>query len=154
MRISQYAYFSLTSDTVTAAEITAWLGIEPDVILVRGARDAVQVIPRAHSWSVRARRDNRPIDEMIAELVRRMTPVTEAIAALVREMPVQARLQLVRRFDDPDGDEDEATTPEMAARGWEKPGGQHHLLGWHLGRQTLDFLEKVRAELDVDEYGE
>jgi hypothetical protein len=46
VRVSQYASFSLSSETVTAATITGRLGIEPDKILVRGARDAARVIPR------------------------------------------------------------------------------------------------------------
>jgi hypothetical protein len=153
VRISQYAYFSLSSETVTAATITGKLGIEPDEILVRGARDAARVIPRAHDWAVRARRENRPIGDMVTELLQRLDPVIEKIAIIVREMPVQARLQLVRNLDDSEGSEDEGTTPEIAARGWEKVGGQHHLLGWHLDRRTLDFLERTNAELDVDEYG-
>lgn len=153
VRISQYVYFSLSSDSVTAATITARLDIEPDRISVRGARDAVRVLPRAHRWSVYARRDNRPIDDMITEIVQRLDPVVGDIAALVRELPVHAQLQLVRKFDDPEGDEDEGTPPQLAARGIEKVDGQHHLLGWHLDRQTLDFIDTVRAELDVDEYG-
>lgn len=153
MRISQYAYFSLSSETVTAAAITGKLGIEPDKILVRGARDAARVIPRVHDWRVRVRGDNRPINDMLAELIQRLDPVVGTIATVVREMPVQARLQVVRKFDDPDGVEDEGTTPQMAARGWEKVEGQHHLLGWRLDRQTLDFLQRTSAELDVDEYG-
>lgn len=153
MRISQYAYFSLTSEKVTAAAITGWLGIEPDRILVRGARDAIQVLPRTHQWRVQARAENVPIGLMITELTRRLDPVIEKIAAIMRELPIDAQLQLVRKFDDAEGVEDEGTTPEMAAQGLEKLGGQHHLLGWHLDRRTLDFLEKTRAELNVDEYG-
>jgi len=153
MRNSQYACFSLSSETVTAATITARLGVEPDKILVRGARDAARVIPRVHEWSVMARLNNRPVNDMLTELLRRLEPVIATIATVVREMPVQARLQLVRTFDDPEGVDDEGATPEMAVRGLEKLGGQHHLLGWHLDRQVLDFLEKTNAELDVDEYG-
>lgn len=153
VRISQYAYFSLSSETVTAATITGSLGIEPDEIKVRGARDAARVIPRAHEWRVTARRDNCSVNDMVSELLQRLDPVIEKIATIVREMPVQARLQLVRVFDDPEGVEDEGTTPEMAARGWEKLDGQHHLLGWRLDRQTLAYLERTDAELDVDEYG-
>jgi hypothetical protein len=153
VQISQYAYFSLSSETVTAATVTGRLGIEPDKILVRGARDAARVIPRTHEWSVAARRDNRRLNDMISELIERLNPVVEKIATLVRDMPVQARLQIVRNFDDTEGLADEGTTPEMAAQGWEKLSGQHHLLGWHLDRQALDFLMRTSAEFDVDEYG-
>ena len=90
---------------------------------------------------------------MVTELLQRLDPIIEKVATIVREMPVQARLQLVRTFDDPEGVEDEGTTPEMAARGWEKLDGQHHLLGWRVDRPTVDFLKITNAELDVDEYG-
>jgi hypothetical protein len=153
VQIKQYVYFALDSESVTAATITGRLGFEPDEIRVRGARDAERVIPRTHSWKVQSRLTNRPIDEMLAELLARLAPVEDQIAALVQETAVQARIQVVRKFNDPDGDEDEGTPPELAAKGWEKLGGQHHLLGWHLERQTLDFLQKTHAELDVDEYG-
>jgi hypothetical protein len=153
VQIKQYMYFALDSESVTAATITARLGFEPDEILVRGARDAERVIPRVHSWEVQSRLTNRPIDEMITELLAQLAPVEDQIAALVHEMAVQARIQLVRTFNDPEGDEDEGTPPDLAAKGWEKLGGQHHLLGWHVDRQALDFLQKTHAELDVDEYG-
>jgi hypothetical protein len=38
-------------------------------------------------------------------------------------------------------------------REFERLSGQHQLLGWHLGRNILDFLRDVDAEMDFDEYG-
>jgi hypothetical protein len=35
----------------------------------------------------------------------------------------------------------------------EKLSDQHQLLGWHLDRGVVQFLDEVDAELDVDEYG-
>jgi hypothetical protein len=31
--------------------------------------------------------------------------------------------------------------------------GQHQLLGWHLDRETLQFILGIGAAIDVDEYG-
>lgn len=153
MKLSQSVYFALSSETVTAAEITARLGVEPDEILVRGSRDAVRVVPRVHEWSVLARHTHKPVDEQVTEVVDRLAALADRIGSMVGEIPVRARLQVVRNFDDPSGDEDEGTPAGLAARGLEKLEGQHHLLGWHLDRGVLSFLEKTRAELDVDEYG-
>ena len=41
MRVRQYAYFALISNTLTASEITGRLGIEPDAISVRGSQTLI-----------------------------------------------------------------------------------------------------------------
>jgi hypothetical protein len=62
---------------------------------------------------------------------------------------VVAVLQIVRYLDDDNGDEEQLT----GVGDLEKLSGQHQLLGWHLGRRVVQFLDEVDAELDVDEYG-
>jgi hypothetical protein len=59
-------------------------------------------------------------------------------------------LQLVRFFDDEDGEEEELSPPDAPLQ---KLSGQHQLLGWHLDRDSLGFLAHVGAEIDADEYG-
>jgi len=58
-----------------------------------------------------------------------------------------------RSFDGPEGVEDDGAPPELAAEGWKKVDGEHHLLGWRIDRQALSFLLDTGADLDVDEYG-
>jgi hypothetical protein len=49
VRIRQYTYFALKSETLPAETITARLGIEPDA--VRGARRVDPPVPACHSWA-------------------------------------------------------------------------------------------------------
>ncbi len=59
-------------------------------------------------------------------------------------------LQLVRYFDDEDGEEEELSPSDAPLR---KLAGQHQLLGRHLEADSLRFLARVRAAIDADEYG-
>ena len=59
-------------------------------------------------------------------------------------------LQLVRYFDDHEGEEEELSPPHAPL---EKLAGQHQLLRWHVERDSLQFLARVGAEIDADEYG-
>ncbi|MGI5200789.1 DUF4279 domain-containing protein [Spirillospora sp. CA-108201] len=154
MRISQYAYFAVKSTRMSPAEITARLGVDPDESVVRGGRDARPPRPR-HVWRVVCRRPHLTVDEQIARIVDRLFEHAERIGALVAELDradgeiCTGTLQVVRVFEDPEGEEDDLTGP---GEGMEKLAGQHRLLGWHLDARTLEFLRLTRAELDVDEY--
>jgi hypothetical protein len=59
-------------------------------------------------------------------------------------------LQLVRQFDDDEGEEEELSPPDAPLQ---KLAGQHQLLGWHLEADSVGFLARVGAEIDCDEYG-
>lgn len=155
MRISQYAYFAVRSRRMSADEITARLGIDPDERVVRGGRDARPPRPARHVWRVVCRKPHLTVDEQIARVVDRLFEHAGTIGALVAELDradgeIHAgTLQVVRVFEDPQGEEDDLTGP---VEGLEKLAGQHRLLGWHLDARTLEFLRLTRAELDVDEY--
>ncbi|HEX2313737.1 MAG TPA: DUF4279 domain-containing protein [Thermomonospora sp.] len=147
MRVSQYAYFALRSTRMSADEITARLGVEPDERRVRGSRPA-------HAWRIVCREPALTVDEQITRIIDRLYEHAERIGALAVELdraegePPAARLQVVRVFEHPDGDEDE----DVVGQGLEKLPGQHRLMGWHLDARALEFLRLTRAELDVDEY--
>ncbi|MEW2330033.1 DUF4279 domain-containing protein [Micromonospora chersina] len=155
MLISQYAYFKLASVRVTAAEITARLGIDPDEVSVRGSRLAQPPRPATHMWQIVCREPGLTVDEQIKHIVDRLSPHAERIGALAAELdridgePGASVLQVVRVFEHPDGEQEDLTSP---VEDFEKLPGQHQLLGWHLDSQTLEFLRLTRAELDVDEY--
>jgi hypothetical protein len=152
-------YFRIWSDTITSSDITARLGIEPDDFKVRGSRSQNPPIPRLHQWSVNCDEPSLRIDDQIAMVVTRLEPYRSKIADLSLELASEnslggAELQVVRYFDDQDGEEEfqrEALLPDGSVL--ETLPGQHQLLGWHLDATTLDFLQAVRAEVDVDEYG-
>jgi hypothetical protein len=63
---------------------------------------------------------------------------------------VSARLQVVRELNADDGEEDVVIEADGQI---EDLSRQHRLLGWHVERSVLEFLNEVRADLDVDEYG-
>ncbi|BCY11675.1 DUF4279 domain-containing protein [Actinoplanes sp. L3-i22] len=140
MQVSQYAYFGLFSRGISAAEMAAVLGIEPDEITVRGSRRTEpKVVPVRHCWRVVCREPGLSVDEQVAHIVERLGPHTAAIAALVGRLGAEedgggAVLEVVRYFNE-DG-----------------RGDTSNLFGWHLGRAVLDFLQATGAVLDVDEY--
>ncbi|XVQ14103.1 DUF4279 domain-containing protein [Spirillospora sp. CA-255316] len=156
MRVSQYAYFALHSSVVSAAEMAAGLGLEPDEVLVRGSRTADPPRPARHTWKIVCRDRGLRVDEQIDRIVGRLGPYRDRIVALTRDLAVHdpehggAVLEIVRHFDHPDGEEEELSPP--GAEPW-KLAGQHQLLGWGLDRRVLEFLLATGAYLDVDEYG-
>jgi len=153
--VSQYAYFALTSNHVTAAEITARLGIEPDEVVVRGSRQMEPPLPAAHRWRISCRRPHLSVDQQIGAIVDRLFVHAGRIGELVAELdhidggPGGSVLQVVRVFEHPAGEAEDLTGP---AENLHKLPGQHQLLGWHLDTRTTEFLGLTRAELDVDEY--
>jgi hypothetical protein len=159
MKIRQYAYFGFWSDETTASDITARLGIEPDGFLVKGSRVANPPRPRYHKWRVECDRKGSSVEDQIKVVIEKLIPKKAAIAALVAHLknevdPGGAYLQIVRYFNDEDGEEEasgQVTFPDESE--FEKLPGQHQLLGWHLGRDVLDFLDEVEADIDFDEYG-
>jgi hypothetical protein len=153
--IHQYAYFALFSRQMPAAEMTARLMVEPDEAVTRGSRSQIPTRPVSHVWRVACRAAGVTVDEQIARLVSRLEPHAAAIGALAAELELAegehggARMQIVRYFDHPQGEDEIITQTED---GLIKLAGQHQLLGWHLDRKTLRFLQVTHANLDIDEY--
>ncbi|GAA1616126.1 DUF4279 domain-containing protein [Catellatospora bangladeshensis] len=153
MRLRQYAYFALKSEAVSASEMTAWLGIEPDEVGVRGSRQTDPFVrPVCHVWKIVCREPNLTVDEQIEHILDRLLPAADRIGGLAaepgrdHERTISSVLQVVRYFGDED--EDSTTTLEQ-----ESPE-QRNLFGWHVDARVLDFLRRTHAELDVDEYGD
>jgi Domain of unknown function (DUF4279) len=153
MRIRQYVYFALKSETVSAATITAHVGMQPDSVTVRGTKQSAPPRPVCHSWAIECRHGGLTVDEQTAIVLARIRPVAEPIRALTANESVSAVLQVVRYFNDEEG-EDEDLGPVMTddGRAMQKLAGQHQLLGWHLNIDDLTFLASIPAALDVDEY--
>ena len=64
MRLRQYVYFALKSEEVSAAEITARLGVEPDEVVVRGSRQTDRFVrPVCHIWKIVCREPNMRLSE-------------------------------------------------------------------------------------------
>ncbi|MFI6882849.1 DUF4279 domain-containing protein [Streptosporangium canum] len=54
MKVHQHVYFALRSEHMSAAVMTARLGIDPDEIKVRASRKTDLPRPVCHSWKVNA----------------------------------------------------------------------------------------------------
>jgi hypothetical protein len=150
VRIRQYVYFGLVSATFSAAEVTARLLMEPDAVVVRGARRQHPPSPACHAWKVICADPGLTVDEQLSALVARLAPVREPLVALAEEIAGPdggAVMRVVRDFDAADGEVE--TTNHWLER---LAGRQHQLLGWALDRAVLRFLLDVGADLDVDEY--
>jgi hypothetical protein len=156
VRVGQYVYFALSSPSVSAQEMTARLCLEPDEVSVRGSRTSAPPRPVAHVWKIVCRERGLTVDEQVGQIMRRLRPHRDEIAALSRELAARdpgqagAVLEVVRDFDDPDGEEEELSPPDAY---FQKLPGQHQLLGWSLDLEVLQFLLVTGAHLDVDEYG-
>jgi hypothetical protein len=154
VRIGQYAYFALHSPSVSAEEMAARLGLEPDEVSVRGSRTPAPPRPVTHVWKIVCRERGLAVDEQVSRIMRRLRPYRDSIAALSRELASRdpgragAVLEVVRDFDDPDGEE-----PNRPGAEPERIPGPHRLLGWSLDREVVGFLVTTGARLDVDEYG-
>lgn len=159
MMIKQYCYFSLDSAAVTAADVTGRLLMEPDQVRVRGSRRAQpKAVPVRHSWQIVCAAPGLTVTEQLEQVVGRLSPIAQDIGCYVRELggrgiEMEARLQVVRDFDAEDGAEDDAADEIIRGEVVPRLSGQHQLLGWHLDRSTLAFLQLTGADLNVDEYG-
>ncbi|GAA3193427.1 DUF4279 domain-containing protein [Actinocorallia longicatena] len=141
MRVTQYAYFALFSDQVSAAEITSRLSLAPDESDILGSEHPHLPSPAFHSWRMVCREPNLRPDEQVIRIITRLQPHTARIAHLAASFRTQssggAVLQLVRYLND----NDSAPHP---------PG--FHPLGFHLDNTVMAFLHTTGAALDVNEY--
>jgi len=134
VRLEQYSYFALKSHTVSVAEMTRRLGLEPDEGVVWGSRHPDRDVPRVHTWKI-IRRGVETVDEQVQHLVDRLLPVRDELVRLAADPDIDAIMQVVRYFND-----DGAAYAEQA------PGGLR------LVPQTVAFLADVGAWIDFDEY--
>jgi len=152
MKISQYVYFAITTETVAPREITVAVGIEPDHVKVRGSRSLKpKVMPPQNSWQIRSDSNGLTVDEHFAKVVARLMPAKQRLREFLNTTACsKARFQVVRNFADPDGEEEQECDDPRYGR---KLAGQHQLLGWHLEREIVDLIVYLDASFDVDEYG-
>ncbi|MFJ5046515.1 DUF4279 domain-containing protein [Streptomyces sp. NPDC088719] len=155
MPLHQYVYFALSSRRITAQEITDALGIEPDETRVVNPRrlPVDPSHPFCQIWKLVCREPGLCVDEQIARVLGRLRPQTDRIAELMKqfnsaedeeEPGLEARLEVVRYFNDTEQQEEEAGQPQDRDK--------HNLFGWALDREAIDFLAATGAFLDVDEY--
>jgi hypothetical protein len=149
MKIAQYVYFGIRSDTLITEEIALYVGLAPDSSRVRGSRSTDPSRPAHHVWAVECRGQGMDVEHQIADVMRRVIPCRDSIRGLVETGEGKAWLQIVRNFDAAGGEEEEITE----TGGLVKLGGQHQLLGWHMDIAIVRFLADIGADIDCDEYG-
>lgn len=150
MKIAQYVYFGIRSDTLITEEITQRVGLAPDSSRVRGgSRSADPPRPVHHVWAVECKGQGMDVAQQTADVMRRVIPCRDNIRKLVATGEAKAWFQIVRTFNAADGEEEEITE----AGDLVKLGGQHQLLGWHMDGEIVQFLADVGAAIDCDEYG-
>lgn len=111
----------LVSTVVTAAEITADLGIEPDRIRVRGSRRPDPPLPTLHMWEVVSNSPGLRVDEHIGVLVTHLQEHSASIGAMARRIQerdptpsVGSVLRVVRHLgDEEDGEEEDEGLIEL-----------------------------------------
>jgi len=107
----------------------------------------------ADPWQLVAEQQSARVDDQLLGIIGRLWPVAERIRSLVDDGTCTATLQVVRRFNDPEGEEERLDTVSAELGKLEKLPGQHQLLGWHIGQEVIDFVSATGAEIDLDEYG-
>lgn len=139
MRVRQYAYFGIYSQTVPPEMISRAVGALPDESRTADDFASPEKKPN-HAWVVQCDARGAAVDDQLAVLYQRLAPHRAAILGLVLDGSVFTKLAIVRYLDDPDGEADP---------NWY----QHRMLGWHIPVEMIQFLADTRAFLDVDEYG-
>ncbi|MGA4538646.1 DUF4279 domain-containing protein [Uniformispora flossi] len=142
MQVDQYVYFALKSRSTPAAAMTAFLGIEPDEVMVRGTKLPSPPVPVVHAWMVVCREPGRRVDHQAACVLARLIPHTERIADLARRLDAEVE----------DGEGSAVLEVVRYLRPTEDTPTAANLLGWWLDRDALAFLAATGASLDVDEY--
>ena len=131
-KVQQYSYFWIASKDVTAAEITAAIGLAPDRTVVRGSRRMTpDPVPIEHRWEVVCDRHGR-IDKQVSVVLSRIEPVAERVRILTERGGVESGLTMVRWFDD--------------------PAGGYGAMSWWLSPEQIALLAMMHANIQADEY--
>ncbi len=149
MRIRQYSYLWLSSRTLAPKAFAERVGVAPDETARRTARhEDPRTEPTTWLKYVCDDPDLR-VGEQVERILGRLTEARATLRELTADGTVSAGLNIVRNFDD----EHRVEEAPSAIEGFERLPGQHQLLGWSVSPQTVAFLNELRAEIDVDEYG-
>ena len=149
LSIRQYSYLAVSSKALTSQEIEDRLKLKADKHMVWG-KGRLRMDPTYqvdNVWELVAD-EIATVDDQIEKLIRRILPAKDRLIELVRTTDVEVSLQVVRHFDDPEGEQEIIDEDEELV----KLPGQHQLLGWHLTNEVINFLHETGAEIDVDEY--
>lgn len=148
MKIRQRVYLSVSSDALTPAQVSAALGMPFDREMWRGLKSADPPRPATNRWFLDAPAGDA-VDDRIEALFDRMAPIVGPLQRLSSEGQVEVVLQVIRSFNDEDGEEEEIVKTDE----YEKLSGQHQYLGFPLSVELMNRLAELDCAIDVDEYG-
>lgn len=155
MQVRQYAYFGISSSTITPEDITAAVGLQPDRARPMGSRsEGPPPFPRFHLWDLRSEcPDTADLNAHFTSIVSRLRGSEDRIRAFLASADGDGQITVVRKFDP--GPEDQAIIePGRLVDGLERLRGQHPLLGFHLDADVLNLAVRLGVEIDFDEYGD
>jgi hypothetical protein len=149
-KMSQYVYFSVSSEDLSFEDIEQRLGLKADVHGVHGeeGNKLDSSIPVTNYWRIDSHIENQPVDEQIDAIIHKLLPIRSTLEELSKLEHVSITLQVVRNFADARGSAEKL----VRKNGLDKLAGQHQLLGWHLDKVIIEFLHSIKAVLDIDEY--
>jgi ribosomal protein S18 acetylase RimI-like enzyme len=123
MRVEQYSYFALSSETMSAAGMSARLGMESDENW-------------AYTWRI-VRRGDKRVEEQIQHIVDRLQPIRDALVDLTATPGITARLTVARYFHDRVGGGDV---------GWRVPAETMEFLAAVRASLTVDEYDQVEFD--------
>lgn len=156
MKVRQYVYLGLSSDTVDPGTISERLGLMPDEVKLMGSRHpGPPPLPRTHMWRLNSGTgsDERTLDEHFQSLLARLTGSASKLRELTVSGEVDAVIQIVRHFTP--GPEDRRISEPGRHRGdFERLRGQHPLVGFGIEAGLITYAAEAGIGFDFDEYGD
>ena len=156
MKVRQYVYLGMLSETVDPGQISHRLGLVPDEIRLRGSRHpGPPSVPRTHIWQLNSGvvRDDVPLNDHFEALLARLAGSASRVRALLDEGAVDGVIRVVRRFD-PGPEDVEIVKPGRQVGNLEKVGGQHPLVGFGIDAELLKYAAEANLVFDFDEYAD
>jgi hypothetical protein len=156
VKVRQYVYLAVRSESVDPGIISERLRLMPDVVKLRGSRRAgPPPVPRTHLWRLNSgvESEDLPLGHHLDALLARLGDSAHRLRQLTIDEEVSAVIQVVRRFD-PGPEDRHVVEPGPPPGEVERLGGQHRLLGFSIEAELLAYAAVAGIGFDFDEYGD
>jgi hypothetical protein len=132
MRVDHMVYLLIKSEDIEPEEMTRLIGLSPDEAKTRHSRLVGGTpVPKVHLWRAESGLDvDEPVERHLEALAGRLAPHADRIGGIVTDR-TKCFLTIVRCFH---------------------PSHDPARLGFGIDGETLELLDTMRAEIDVDEY--
>jgi Domain of unknown function (DUF4279) len=156
VKVRQYVYLGLKSDTVDPGTISERLGLMPDEVkLMASKHPGPPPVPRTHLWRLNSGvgSDEVALDEHFDSLLARVSGSASRIRELIESGQVDAVIQVVRHFT-PGPEDPRISEPGGHLEGYERLRGQHPLVGFGIESGLVAYAAEAGITFDFDEYGD